>query len=44
VAHVGGFIAGLALLPILRVNEKLDYDLWERWRQRDDESVWARRR
>jgi membrane associated rhomboid family serine protease len=44
VAHVGGFIAGLALLPVLRVNEKVDYDPWERWRRGDDESRWARRR
>lgn len=44
VAHVGGFIAGLALLPLLRVNEKLNYDQWERWRGRDGETRWVRRR
>jgi membrane associated rhomboid family serine protease len=31
VAHVGGFVAGLVLLPILRVNDKVDYAPWERW-------------
>jgi hypothetical protein len=44
IASALGFIAGLVLLPILRVNEKLDYDPWERWRQGDDESGWPRRR
>ena len=32
VAHVGGFVAGLALLPLLRKREKLDYERWERLR------------
>ena len=31
VAHVGGFLAGLALLPLLRTREPVDYDPWERW-------------
>jgi membrane associated rhomboid family serine protease len=31
VAHVGGFLAGLALLPLLRTQEPVDYDPWERW-------------
>lgn len=44
VAHVGGFVAGLALLPVLRVNEKVDYDPWERWRRGGDERTWPRRR
>jgi membrane associated rhomboid family serine protease len=30
VAHVGGFVAGLVLLPLLRRREALDYDPWER--------------
>jgi membrane associated rhomboid family serine protease len=32
VAHVSGFIAALVLLPLLRANESVDYDPWERWR------------
>jgi membrane associated rhomboid family serine protease len=35
VAHVGGFITGLVLLPILRTQDELDYDPWSGWR-RDD--------
>ena len=31
VAHVGGFLAGLALLPLLRAREPVEYDPWERW-------------
>jgi membrane associated rhomboid family serine protease len=31
VAHVGGFIAGLVLLPLLRSEEPVDYDAWDRW-------------
>jgi len=31
VAHVGGFVAGLVLLPLLRKQEPVDYDPWERW-------------
>ena len=31
-AHVGGFVTGLVLLPILRMRKKLDYDAWDRWR------------
>jgi membrane associated rhomboid family serine protease len=29
-AHVGGFVAGLALLPLLRSRERVSYDRWER--------------
>jgi len=29
-AHVGGFVAGLALLPLLRSHERVSYDRWER--------------
>jgi len=29
-AHVGGFIAGLLLLPLLRTQEPVDYDAWQR--------------
>jgi len=32
VAHVGGFLAGLALLPLLRSREAIDYDPWEHLR------------
>jgi membrane associated rhomboid family serine protease len=31
VAHVGGFVAGLCLLPLMRKEEPVDYDAWERW-------------
>ena len=31
VAHVGGFMAGLVLLPRLRMREPVDYDAWDRW-------------
>lgn len=31
VAHVGGFIGGLVLLPLLRKREPVDYDEWDRW-------------
>jgi len=31
VAHVGGFIGGLVLLPVLRKREPVDYDAWDRW-------------
>jgi membrane associated rhomboid family serine protease len=31
-AHVGGFLAGLVLLPILRIHHKVEYDPWKRWR------------
>lgn len=30
-AHVGGFVAGLVLLRVLRKEEPVDYDRWERW-------------
>jgi len=30
VAHVGGFVAGLGLLPLLRTQEPVEYDPWER--------------
>jgi len=30
-AHVGGFVAGLVLLPLLRAREPVEYDPWERW-------------
>jgi len=30
VAHVGGFIAGLGLLPLLRTQDRVEYDPWER--------------
>jgi membrane associated rhomboid family serine protease len=30
VAHVGGFVAGLLLLPLLRTQEPVDYDAWQR--------------
>jgi membrane associated rhomboid family serine protease len=29
-AHVGGFIAGLVLLPVLRTEDAVEYDAWER--------------
>jgi membrane associated rhomboid family serine protease len=29
-AHVGGFVAGLVLLPILRVRERVPHDRWNR--------------
>jgi membrane associated rhomboid family serine protease len=29
-AHVGGFVAGLALLPLLRSRERVSYDRWQR--------------
>ena len=29
-AHVGGFVAGLALLPLMRREEPVAYDPWER--------------
>ncbi|HXJ19423.1 MAG TPA: rhomboid family intramembrane serine protease [Polyangia bacterium] len=29
-AHVGGFVAGLALLPLLRSRDRVSYDRWER--------------
>lgn len=32
VAHIGGFVAGLVLLPVLRMREKVEYDSWSRWR------------
>jgi len=32
VAHVGGFIAGAALLPLLRTRDPVDYEPWERLR------------
>jgi membrane associated rhomboid family serine protease len=31
-AHVGGFLAGLALLPLLRTHDPVAYDRWERLR------------
>jgi membrane associated rhomboid family serine protease len=30
VAHVGGFLSGLALLPLLWTQEPVEYDQWER--------------
>jgi membrane associated rhomboid family serine protease len=30
-AHVGGFVAGLLLLPLLRTQEPVEYDPWEQW-------------
>jgi membrane associated rhomboid family serine protease len=30
-AHVGGFIAGLALLPLLRKNDRVAHDDWDRF-------------
>jgi membrane associated rhomboid family serine protease len=36
VAHIGGFLAGLVLLPILRIRKKVDYDPWESWRRAGD--------
>jgi membrane associated rhomboid family serine protease len=30
-AHVGGFLAGLVLLPLLRTQDPVDYDRWNRW-------------
>jgi membrane associated rhomboid family serine protease len=32
VAHVGGFVAGLALLPLTRKHERVQHPSWERWR------------
>jgi membrane associated rhomboid family serine protease len=31
VAHVGGFVAGLCLLPLMRKEEPVEYDPWNRW-------------
>ncbi len=31
VAHIGGFIGGLVLLPMLRKREPVEYDAWDRW-------------
>lgn len=31
VAHIGGFIAGILLLFVLRKNERVDYDRWARF-------------
>jgi len=31
VAHVGGFVAGAALLPLLRSEGPVEYDPWQRW-------------
>ena len=36
VAHLGGFVAGLVLLPIMRRRDKVDYQPWEGWRGRGD--------
>jgi len=33
VAHVGGFIAGLVLLPITRKHERVEHETWQRWRR-----------
>ncbi len=33
VAHLGGFVTGLVLLPVLRTRKKVDYDPWESWRR-----------
>jgi membrane associated rhomboid family serine protease len=30
VAHVGGFLAGLVLMPVLRTEDPIDYDAWDR--------------
>ena len=30
-AHVGGFVAGLILLPVMRVYEAFEYDAWDRF-------------
>jgi membrane associated rhomboid family serine protease len=30
-AHIGGFVAGLILLPLLRAREAVEYDPWERF-------------
>ncbi len=32
VAHIGGFVAGLGLLRLLRAQEPVEYDPWKRWR------------
>jgi len=31
VAHVGGFVAGLVLLPLLRTEEPVEHERWEHW-------------
>jgi membrane associated rhomboid family serine protease len=31
VAHIGGFLTGLVLLPLLRARDRVDYDSWDRW-------------
>jgi membrane associated rhomboid family serine protease len=31
VAHLGGFVAGLLLLPLLRMREAVEYDAWDRF-------------
>jgi membrane associated rhomboid family serine protease len=38
-AHIGGFIAGLVLLPLLRKRQPVEHDRWERLRPR--ERRWA---
>lgn len=30
-AHVGGFVAGLLLMPLLRVEEPVESPVWQRW-------------
>jgi membrane associated rhomboid family serine protease len=30
-AHVGGFIGGLVLLPLLRKEDRVEHDSWNRW-------------
>ena len=30
-AHVGGFVAGVLLLPLLRAREAIEYDAWDRF-------------
>jgi membrane associated rhomboid family serine protease len=37
VAHVGGFLAGLLLLPLLRKREPVEYDPWARFLRPQDQ-------
>jgi membrane associated rhomboid family serine protease len=40
-AHVGGFVAGLILLPILRTKDRVSYDRWDRLvRPREERGRW----
>jgi len=36
-AHVGGFVAGLVLLPLFKKHEAVKHDRWESWRRQLEE-------